>query len=343
MAPNQAGYAPSVHEHRYHEPPEYLASRLHDALAADPRINQLDVVARIVEGEVVLTGSVLTHDRLEAVEAVARRVAGDRRIVNAVEVRDLAGIGEHEPVRSVRVAAVGDVHFGTDSSGQLAGHVSRLSRDADLLLVAGDLTRHGTADEARVLAEDLRPCDVPVVAVLGNHDHHADEPEAVVRELERAGVTVLEGTARTFEVRGMRVGIAGTKGFGGGFVGACGSDFGERLMKDFIGHTRLLANQLRAALVGLDADVRIALLHFSPVEGTLRGERLEIYPWLGSYLLAEAIDGAACDLAVHGHAHAGTEHGQTPGGVPVRNVAQPVIGRPYTVYCVEPAARPVLV
>jgi Icc-related predicted phosphoesterase len=125
------------------------------------------------------------------------------------------------------------------------------------------------------------------------------------------------------------------KGFGGGFTGACASAFGEPEMKAFVQHTRRIADRLEGSLAeldGADVDVRVALLHYSPVPETLVGERLEIYPFLGSYLLAEAIDRAGAHLAVHGHAHAGSEHGGTPGGVPVRNVAQPVLGAAYRVY-----------
>jgi Icc-related predicted phosphoesterase len=128
------------------------------------------------------------------------------------------------------------------------------------------------------------------------------------------------------------VGIAGTKGFGGGFAGACATAFGERAMKAFVEETAAESARLRTALDGLDTDRRIALLHYSPVEETLRGERLEIYPFLGSHLLAEAVDTAGADLVVHGHAHHGSERGVTPGGTRVRNVAQPVIQQAYRVY-----------
>ena len=140
---------------------------------------------------------------------------------------------------------------------------------------------------------------------------------------------------------GVRVGIAGTKGFGGGFRGAHGSDFGEPEMKAFVGHTKMLSDRLERALAGLDADLRIALLHYSPIEATLEGERLEIYPFLGSYLLAEAVDNAGADLVLHGHAHHGVEKGRTPSGIPVRNVAQPVIRHAYNVYTLD-ARRQVL-
>ncbi|GAA1421678.1 hypothetical protein GCM10009601_21970 [Streptomyces thermospinosisporus] len=140
-----------------------------------------------------------------------------------------------------------------------------------------------------------------------------------------------------------RVGVAGTKGFGGGFAGRSAGEFGEPVMKEFVRHSRHCADGLRTALERLadeGCDARIALTHYSPGADTLAGEPLEIYPFLGSYLLAEAIDTAGADLAVHGHAHAGTEHGMTAGGVKVRNVAQPVIGRAFHVYHL-PAREPV--
>jgi Icc-related predicted phosphoesterase len=244
----------------------------------------------------------------------------------------------------IRIAAVADIHLGTDAGGSLRPALEHVPQRADVLLLAGDLTRRGTTEEARVVAGELRGLSVPVVAVLGNHDYHSDQQGEVADVLRDAGVEVLEGDATVVDVGGERLGIAGTKGFGGGFPGACGSDFGEPEMKAFIRHTQGLADKLEVALDELDSDHRVALLHFSPVEGTLRGERLEIYPFLGSYLLAEAVDRAGADLVLHGHAHAGSEHGITPGGVPVRNVAQPVIRRAYHLYCLgdgdDPACQP---
>jgi Icc-related predicted phosphoesterase len=151
-------------------------------------------------------------------------------------------------------------------------------------------------------------------------------------------VKVLEGTSTIVDSPGGRLGVAGLKGFGGGFAGACASDFGEPEMKAFNRHTRDGAQRLEGALEDLDGvDVRIALLHYSPVRETLQGEPLEIFPFLGSYHLAEAIDRAGADLALHGHAHRGVERGVTPGGVRVRNVAQHVIGRAYNVYALGDA------
>ncbi len=232
----------------------------------------------------------------------------------------------------IRVAAVGDLHFGRDSAGTLAPHLSRLTEQADLLLLAGDLSRRGQFEEAEALAGELQGAPVPVIAVLGNHDYESEREEEFTAILERVGVRVLEGTSTAVEVGGVRVGIAGTIGFGGGFPGATCADFGESEMKAFVARTRRLAGGLERALGELDTDIRIALLHYSPVPETLVGERLEIYPFLGSYLLSEAVDRVGADIVFHGHAHHGVERGVTPGGIPVRNVAQPVIRHPYNVY-----------
>jgi Icc-related predicted phosphoesterase len=232
----------------------------------------------------------------------------------------------------IRVAAVGDVHFGTDSAYTLRPHLEHLQENADVFLIAGDLTRHGDPAEAQVLADELRGLPVPVYAVLGNHDHHMDREQEVAGVLAEAGVRMLEGEGDVLSINGSTIGIAGSKGFGGGFAGASGSDFGEREMKMFIRATKDSSERLEKALAGLTADVRVALLHYAPVKETLVGEPPEIYPFLGSYLLAEAIDRAGADLVLHGHAHRGVEKGSTPGGIHVRNVAVPVINRTYNVY-----------
>ncbi len=233
----------------------------------------------------------------------------------------------------IRIAAVGDLHAGPDSAGTIRPRFDGISERADVLLLAGDLTRLGTVEEAGIVADELSDLGVPVVAVLGNHDYHSDAQDRVRSLLEDAGVMVLEGESTTVEVNGYRLGVAGSKGFGGGFAGACASSFGEPEMKAFIGYTEALAARLEGSLRGIeDVDVRAALLHFAPVEATLSGERLEIYPFLGSYLLGEAIDRAGADLVFHGHAHRGAEKGVTPGGIHVRNVAEHVIGHAYNVY-----------
>jgi len=240
----------------------------------------------------------------------------------------------------IRVAAVGDVHFSATPDRKLGEYWARLHEHADLFLLAGDLTTHGGLDQARALASQLESVRVPIFAVLGNHDYHSDQSDQICKLLENAGVTVLEGGSATYAVNGETIGIAGTSGFGGGFAGACGSAFGEPEMKSFIHHTERLAAGLEKSLSEMNTDFRVALLHYSPVKDTIAGERLEIYPFLGSYLLAEAIDRSGADLVIHGHAHHGQEKGVTPRGIPVRNVALPLLHRPYAVYDLErsPAA-----
>lgn len=233
---------------------------------------------------------------------------------------------------AIRVAAVGDIHAGESTRGTLRPHVHALAQRADVLLLAGDLTNFGRPEEAQVLAGELVGAPVPVVAVLGNHDHHSGQADAIRDTLARAGVTMLEGESVTLELRGRTVGIAGSKGFGGGFKGGCGHKFGEPEMKSFIQATDDSARVLEARLRALDTDYRVALLHYAPVPGTLEGERLEIFPFLGAYQLGDAVDRAGADLIVHGHAHYGAVEGVTAGGIPVRNVAMPLIRKPYAIY-----------
>jgi Icc-related predicted phosphoesterase len=231
-----------------------------------------------------------------------------------------------------RIAAVGDVHMDFDVVGRFRPALDTMDECADLLLLAGDLTRHGTVDEARCVAQEFGGLPVPVIAVLGNHDYHSDEEVAVAAVLEEAGIKVLEGNSTTVDCGGEAVGIAGVKGFGGGFAGRCASTFGEPEIKAFVRHTEAAADRLCRALKDLGTRCRVALTHYSPVPDTLIGEPLEVYPFLGSYLLAEAIDTGGANLAIHGHAHHGSPRGMTPGGVRVRNVAHPVIRQAFSVF-----------
>ncbi|MCG5053102.1 MAG: metallophosphoesterase [Myxococcales bacterium] len=232
----------------------------------------------------------------------------------------------------IRVAAVGDLHVGCEGPDPLCGAFANVHEHADVLLLAGDLTQHGDPKEARNLLHTIEKVRTPVVAVFGNHDYHMGHEEELARDLRGAGVHVLEAESVVLDVAGTKLGIAGCKGFGAGFPGACGTEFGEPEMKAFIHHSKAAAHALGEALAAMVCDVRVALTHYAPVKDTLVGERLEIFPFLGSYFLGEVIDHAACDLALHGHAHRGTEHGMTPSGVPVRNVARPVIRCAYKVY-----------
>lgn len=235
----------------------------------------------------------------------------------------------------IRIAVAGDVHFDRNSRGRLSKYWPELDGKACALLLAGDLTQVGHEEEMKALADDLRECPVPVITVFGNHDYHLGQEERLKEILEEANVRVLEQSGTILTLKGKTVGIYGTKGFGGGFMGACCSDFGEAETKAFIGHTKELADNLREGLLDLKTDYKIALLHYSPTAQTLLGEKKEIYPFLGSYLLAEAIDDGGADVAFHGHAHKGAEHGKTPGGVPVRNVAQPVIRHAFKIYSLD--------
>ncbi|MGC5010801.1 metallophosphoesterase family protein [Streptosporangium sp. DT93] len=236
-------------------------------------------------------------------------------------------------MRELRIAAVGDVHLDESLRGQYRERLKGIEERADVLLLAGDLTRHGTLEEGRVVADEFRDLPIPVVAVLGNHDHHSDLPAEIAALLRDAGIHVLHDDATVLDIDGVRLGVVGGKGFGGGYAGKCASDFGEPEIKAFVGHTKRIAERWRVALKELEADRRVVLSHYSPVKDTLAGEPLEIYPFLGSYLLAEAVDAEGADLIIHGHAHAGTEKGVTPGGIRVRNVALPVLGQAYGVYC----------
>lgn len=235
----------------------------------------------------------------------------------------------------IKIAAAGDVHFDRNSHNRLSEHLKDLVGKADMFLLAGDLTQTGHPEEMQVLANDLKHSPVPVIAVLGNHDYHVDEVEKGIKILTEAGVTVLERTSIILNINDERIGIAGAKGFCGGFVGACGSDFGEPEMKNFMRHSRTEARELEQVIKDLDVDYKIVLLHYSPTTQTLVGEKKEIYPFLGCYYLAEAVDYGKADIVFHGHAHGGVEKGQTPGGTPVRNVAQPVIRHAFNIYTLE--------
>lgn len=240
----------------------------------------------------------------------------------------------------IRLAAVGDIHCGVETRDEVRSQFSTVGDHADALLLAGDLTRLGTPAEAEALAHALSPLrGMPMAAVLGNHDFHSDHQDEIRSIVGDAGVDVLEGRSVVWEVDGSTVGVAGMKGFGGGFEGTHATAFGEPEMRAFAFHTQTLAGQLDACLAGLTADVRVLLLHYSPIRDTLSGEPREIFPFLGSYLFAELADAHGVDLVLHGHAHRGVERGRTPGGIPVRNVAQAVLQQGYAVYTVDPADR----
>jgi Icc-related predicted phosphoesterase len=224
---------------------------------------------------------------------------------------------------SVRFAAVGDIHVHKDSGGTLRGFFAAASDAADALLLCGDLTDYGTTEEAQVLADELGGVSVPILAVLGNHDYESGTPEVVVEALTRAGVRVLDGDA--VEIEG--VGIAGVKGFAGGFGRGSLGAWGEPAIKLFVQECLNEAMKLESALAKLRTPRRICMLHYAPVVGTVEGEPVEIYPFLGSSRLEEPLLRYPVDAIFHGHAHRGTLEGRTMNGVPVYNVAKPLLTR----------------
>lgn len=224
---------------------------------------------------------------------------------------------------SVRFAAVGDLHVTKDCAGTLRSFFAQAAEAAHVLLLCGDLTDYGTADEAQVLADELGALTIPVVAVLGNHDYESGTPEVVCEILRNAGVRVLDGEA--CEVEG--VGIAGVKGFAGGYGRGSLGAWGEPATKLFVQEALHEAMKLESALAKLRTPRRIALLHYSPIAGTLEGEPLEIFPFLGSSRLEDPLLRYPVDAVFHGHAHRGTLEAKTINGVPVYNVAKPLLQR----------------
>lgn len=237
----------------------------------------------------------------------------------------------------IRLAAVADLHAGDDAREALASQFAGLAAEADLLLLAGDLTRAGQPEEAEALASVLREVGVPVVAVLGNADYDAEQAEAIVTIMRESGVHMLDRTSVVLDVADEKVAIGGVKGFGGGFGGALAEVTGEPEMRAWVQYAEDEADALEGVLASMVGDIRVALLHYAPITGTITGERLERYAFAGNSMLGEAIDRAGADLVLHGHIHRGSPAGRTPGGIPVRNVALQVIREPYALFTIERA------
>jgi len=222
----------------------------------------------------------------------------------------------------VKIAAIGDLHVTEDSSAPYAEVFEEISANADVLLLCGDLTNFGKIPEAEILAEDVARCTIPVLGVLGNHDYECGNPEQVARILHQAGMIVLDEQAH--EIGG--VGFAGVKGFLGGFGRGELAPFGEPEIKAFVDVANNEARKLENALRSLRTEKIVAVLHYSPIADTLAGEPIEIFQYLGSARLADALDRFDnIAFAVHGHAHHGTYEGATMRGTPVYNVARPVL------------------
>lgn len=238
---------------------------------------------------------------------------------------------------TVRIAALGDIHYTRTADPAKRDLLARAARESDVLLLCGDLTDHGLAEEAKVLARDLHSSvNVPVIGVLGNHDFEADQQAEITQVLCDAGVRMLDGEAT--EVRG--VGFAGVKGFCGGFGRRALGPWGERIIKEFVREAVDEALKLESALARLRHKPRIAVLHYSPIQETVEGEPVEIFAYLGSSRLEEPLSRYHVEAVFHGHAHRGKPEGKTALGVPVYNVSLPLLqasqpDQPFRIFEVE--------
>ena len=229
-----------------------------------------------------------------------------------------------EGTSHLRIAALGDLHVSKNSQGKFQALFTQISSTADVLVLCGDFTDYGLPDEARVLARELTASvKIPVIAVLGNHDSESGKEDEIRHILADAGVNVLDG--EVVEVQG--VGFAGVKGFAGGFGRGALGPWGERAIKQFVQEAVDEALKLESALARLRTSRRVAVLHYAPIRGTVEGEPPEILPYLGSSRLEEPINRYRVSAVFHGHAHRGSPEGKTSTGVPVYNVAMPLLAR----------------
>ena len=217
----------------------------------------------------------------------------------------------------MRIAATADLHFTAARQNALHEQLGKVRDEADVLVLAGDLTNYGQPDEMTPLLNVVVRSRIPTIAVLGNHDYESGKQAKLMAMMNEAGIKVLDGTA--YERDG--VGFAGTKGFVGGFGRGVLTAFGEQEVKDFVQASINEAVKLERAMSQLRTPKRVVVLHYSPIAGTVVGEAPEIYPFLGTSRLAEVVDRHGADLVLHGHAHHGHLEGKTPGGIPVHNVA----------------------
>lgn len=225
--------------------------------------------------------------------------------------------------RPMRLAAVADLHCTKQHVGAFRSIFAQVEGHADALLLCGDLTDYGHLDEAHVLAKELAPVKIPMLGVLGNHDYESGHAVEITDILADAGVRILDGDS--IEIDGN--GFAGAKGFAGGFGRGTLGPWGESAIKAFVKEALDEALKLEAALARLRTQRRVALLHYAPIRGTVEGEPLEIYPFLGNSRLEEPLERYPVTLAFHGHAHRGSLEGQTRVGTPVYNVAMPLLRR----------------
>jgi Icc-related predicted phosphoesterase len=223
---------------------------------------------------------------------------------------------------TVRIAAMADIHVKKTAQGAFQSIFSRVTEQADVLLLCGDLTDYGAVEEAKILAKEITSSlRIPAIGVLGNHDVESNHEKEIVDILTDAGIVMLDG--EPYEVHG--VGFAGVKGFGGGFGRRQLGAWGEKIIKAFVHETIDEALKLEAALARLRTPQKIAVLHYAPIAATVVPEPPEIMPFLGSSRLEEPVDRYRCSAVFHGHAHRGTLEGRTKSNVPVYNVAMPLL------------------
>jgi Icc-related predicted phosphoesterase len=240
----------------------------------------------------------------------------------------------------IRVAAAADVHCSDETRGEIEEAFAKVEADADLILLAGDLTTYGLPEQAQVLADIARGARVPIVAILGNHDYHSDRESEVTELLTAAGITVLERSATVLSVNGVSVGVVGAKGFIGGFDGG-GINFGEPMIREIYATTTADVEALDHGFSEIaGASIRIALLHYSPIAETLEGEPRGLWSALGNERLAVPLAAHRPDLVLHGHAHRGRFEGSLD-SIPVFNVAVHVMGQDFWTFELEPAEGPV--
>ncbi|ACU62962.1 metallophosphoesterase family protein [Chitinophaga pinensis] len=229
--------------------------------------------------------------------------------------------------KKVRIAAVADIHVTDTDKNKWVDYFKEVSKNADVLLICGDLTNTGDESEAQILCDELKACTIPVIAVLGNHDYEKGRQKLIRQTLQNENVHILDGEAIVIK----DVGFAGVKGFGGGFDNYMLSMFGEDAMKAFVQEAVDEALHLDRALARIDQQhdklKKIALLHYSPLRETVVGEPEVIFPFLGSSRLAEPLIRREVTAVFHGHAHMGTLEGTLTGGVRVFNVAKPVLSK----------------
>jgi Icc-related predicted phosphoesterase len=233
----------------------------------------------------------------------------------------------------MRIAAVADLHYSPQTYDKIREPMLRVRDDADLLIIAGDLTNYGRVSEMDSLLTMLVRLRIPIVAVLGNHDFESGQQEELMKLMAAEGIKVLDGSG--YERDG--VGFAGTKGFLGGFGRGILTAFGEPEVKAFVQVSIDEALKLERAMSQLRTEKRVVVVHYSPIPETVKGEPPEIFPYLGNSRLAEVVDRHGANLVVHGHAHHGFPDGKTTGGIPVHNVALPIlqatgVATPYRVF-----------